>query len=172
MILQQKLTSFAVKTIVTAPFIASIILVASIEPTTANAEIESETAIDGRKISQTEAVPAFVGRTWQNERKLQVKFYKTNNTYSGKIVSLPEGAETKDVKNPDPKLRSRNLIGSIMFQGFTYDPAKKQLTGGVLYIPEMGRMMKPTLTIASDDRIDMKVSMGIMSRTVTLTEVK
>jgi uncharacterized protein (DUF2147 family) len=118
------------------------------------------------------ATPAFVGRVWEGENKnFRVQFYKKNNVYNGKIVWIAPGGETKDVKNPDPKLRSRNLIGTTMLQGFTYDPNKKQLTGGVVYVPEMGRVLKPTLSVVSNDRMEMKVSMGFMSRTVALTAV-
>jgi Uncharacterized protein conserved in bacteria (DUF2147) len=84
--------------------------------------------------------PELVGRTWQAEdNKFRLQFFKENNLYNGKIVWLPPGAETKDVKNPDPKMRSRSLIGSVMLKGFTYDPSKKQLVGGTIYIAQMGR---------------------------------
>lgn len=69
-----------------------------------------------KKVAQ-EASPSFVGRIWEPENsKFRVQFFKKNNTYNGNLVWLPSGAETKDVKNPDPKLRSRNLIGSTMFR--------------------------------------------------------
>jgi hypothetical protein len=124
------------------------------------------------KVAQ-EISPSLVGRTWEAEgSKFRVQFFKKNNVYNGKIVWLPPDAATKDVKNPDPKLRERNLIGSIMFQGFTFDPIKKQLTGGVVYIPEMGRILKPTLTVVGEDRIEMQISMGFMSRTVAMTALK
>jgi hypothetical protein len=140
-------------------------------PIVSNTAVTAQTT-SAPQITQ-EASPSFVGRIWEPDNgKIRVQFFKKNNTYNGKIVWLPSGAETKDVKNPDPKLRSRNLIGSTMFQGFTYDPAKKQLTGGVVYIPDMGRIMKPKLSVVSEDRIEMTISMGIMSRTVALKPVK
>jgi uncharacterized protein (DUF2147 family) len=160
--LNQKLTSLAIATMPVMPVVNAAIVTLVI---TANSST-------GVAIAQT-ASPSFVGKTWEGENKnFRVQFYQKGNTYNGKIVGLAPGAETKDVKNPDPKLRSRNLIGSIMFQGYTYDPAKKQLTGGVVYVPEMGRILKPKLTVVSDDRLEMQVSMGMMSRTVALTAVK
>jgi uncharacterized protein (DUF2147 family) len=120
-----------------------------------------------------QASPSLIERTWQpDNNKFRVQFFKENNIYNGKIVWLPPGAETKDVKNPDPNLRSRNLIGSVMFKGFTYDPDKKQWTGGTLYIPERGGSMKPKLWMEGADRLKVKISMGMMSRTLTLAAIK
>jgi hypothetical protein len=125
-----------------------------------------------QKVAQ-EVSPSFIGRTWEAEGgKFRVQFFKSKNLYNAKIVWLPPDAEKKDVKNPDPKLRERNLIGSTMFQGFTFDPVKKQLTGGVVYIPQMGRILKPTISIVSEDRIEMQISMGLMSRTVAMSALK
>jgi Uncharacterized protein conserved in bacteria (DUF2147) len=119
-----------------------------------------------------QASPSFIERTWQpDNNKFRVQFFKENNTYNGKIVWLPPGAETKDVKNPDPNLRSRNLIGSMMFKGFTYNLSKKQWTGGTVYIAEMGRTMKPKLWLEGD-RLKMQISMGPMRKTFTLTAIK
>jgi uncharacterized protein (DUF2147 family) len=119
-----------------------------------------------------QASPSFIERTWQpDNNKFRVQFFKENNTYNGKIVWLPPGAETKDVKNPDPTLRSRNLIGSVMFKGFTYNPDKKQWTGGTIYVAEMGRTMKPKLWLEGD-RLKMQISMGPMRKTLTLTAIK
>ena len=117
--------------------------------------------------------PSFIGRTWQAEdNRFRVQFFKENNVYNGKLVWLPPGTETKDVKNPDPNLRSRNLIGSVPFQGFTYDPNKKELTGGTVYVPDMGRTVQPKLSVAGEEQLKMQISMGVFSKTMTLTAVK
>lgn len=160
--LNQKLTSLALSTVPVMPFVNAAIATLVV---TANSST-------GVAVAQNVS-PSFIGKTWEGENKnFRVQFYQNKNTYNAKIVWVAPGAETKDVKNPDPNLRSRNLIGSLMFQGFTYDPAKKQLTGGVVYVPEMGRMLKPKLTVVGNDRLEMQVSMGMMSRTVALTAVK
>lgn len=117
--------------------------------------------------------PSFIERTWQAEdNKFRVQFFKENNLYNGKLVWLPPGTETKDVKNPDPNLRSRNLIGSVTFKGFTYDSSKKELTGGTVYIPDMGSTMQPKLSVAGEDQLQMQISMGFISKTMTLKAVK
>jgi Uncharacterized protein conserved in bacteria (DUF2147) len=118
-----------------------------------------------------QASPSAIERTWQaEENKFQVKFFTENHVLKGKIVGLPPGAETKDIKNPDAKLRSRNLIGVVMFDGFTYNPSKKIWAGGAVYIPDLGRTMKPKLWLEGD-RVKMQISMGFMSKTVTMTVI-
>jgi hypothetical protein len=119
-----------------------------------------------------QASPSAIERTWQaEENKFQVKLFQEHHVLKGKIVGLPPGAETKDVKNPDPKLRSRNLIGVVMFNGFTYNPRQKIWAGGTVYIPDLGRTMKPKLWLEGD-RVKMQISMGFMSKTVTLTAME
>lgn len=90
----------------------------------------------------------------------------------GKIVGLPSDAPKQDAKNPDPKLRSRNLMGLAMFNGFTYNSSQKSWTGGTVYIPDMGKTMKPKLWMEGTDIVKMQISMGFMSKTVILTPVK
>ena len=121
----------------------------------------------------TQTSDSFIERTWQAENnKFRVRFFKVNNIYQGKIVWLQPGAETKDVKNLDPNLRSRNLIGLVVFDGFIYNPSQKQWTGGTLYAADFGGNVKPMLSIAGTDRLNVQVQIGIFSKTMTLTAVK
>ncbi len=87
-----------------------------------------------------QASSAAIERTWQvEENKFQVQFSIENNILKGKIVGLPSGVVNKDIKNPDPKLRSRNLIGLVMFNGFTYNPSQKVWNGGTVYNSRYGK---------------------------------
>jgi Uncharacterized protein conserved in bacteria (DUF2147) len=171
--IKQKLTSLVAATMPMMPVVDLAVLSTAITATnSAQSEEVAKKNPSPKKIAQNASL--FVGKIWESEdKKFRVQFYQKNSTYNGKIVWLPEGSETKDVKNPDPKLRSRNLIGALMFQGFAYDPGTKQLTGGVVYVAPMGRILKPkSLKVVSDDRIEMQISMGFMSRTLALTAVK
>lgn len=113
--------------------------------------------------------PSFIERTWEVEdNKMRVQFYKSNNVYNGKIIWLPSGAESRDVKNPNQNLRSRSLIGLVVFKGFTYNPGIQQWTGGSAYIPDLGKTLKPKFSIGGEGKLKMQVSMGVLSKTVTL----
>ena len=148
-----------------SPILSLTILVTSLLNPSLFATLAAQPPV--QQIAQ--AAPSIVDRTWQAEgSKFQVKFFQENNILKGKVVTIAPGSETKDVKNPDSKLRSRNLIGVVMFDGFTYNPSKKIWDGGTAYIPDMGRTMKPKLWLEGD-LVKMQISMGFMSKTVTLT---
>jgi uncharacterized protein (DUF2147 family) len=69
-------------------------------------------------------------------------------------------------------LRSRDLIGVEMFKGFTYNTEKKEWTGGRIYVPDAGRELNARLSITKTNELQVKVSMGIFSKTMTLKPVQ
>ena len=151
-----------------SPVLSLTILVMSLLDPSLSATLAAQPQVP--QIAQ--AAPSIIARTWQAEgSKFQVKFFQENKILKGKIVTIAPGSATKDVKNTDSKLRSRNLIGVVMFDGFTYNPSQKIWNGGTVYIPDMGRTMKPKLWLEGD-RVKMQVSMGFMNKTVTLTAVE
>ena len=151
-----------------SPVLSLTILVISLLGNSLVATVAAQTQVP----QVVQAAPVTIERTWQAEgSKFQVKFFQENNILKGKIVTIAPESETKDIKNSDPKLRSRNLIGVVMFDGFTYNPSKKIWDGGTVYIPEMGRTMKPKLWLEGD-RVKMQISMGFMRKTVTLTAIE
>ena len=109
---------------------------------------------------------------WQAQDKYRIQISQINGVYNGKIVWIAPGVETKDINNPDENLRSRDLIGVEMLKGFRKNPDKKEWTGGTIYAPDFGRKLNARLWITSENQINVKVSMGLMSKTMTLTAVK
>jgi len=81
---------------------------------------------------------------WLNEEKdAKVEIYKTGDKYFGKIVwgkniYEPDGkTERTDIKNPDPKLRSRSLVNLVILTNFKYDDGEWE--GGKIYDPKSGK---------------------------------
>ena len=71
-----------------------------------------------------------------------VEVYKSGDVYNGKIVWLSEpteedGTPAKDTNNPDPKLRSREILGLNMLHGLKKDGSK--YAGGKIYDPGNGK---------------------------------
>src|SRR6476620_2360378 len=69
---------------------------------------------------------------WTNsEKKATFEIYKCGDFLCGKIVSLTAsndpvtGKPKTDTQNPDPKLKSRPLLGLVFMQGFKYDDENK-----------------------------------------------
>jgi uncharacterized protein (DUF2147 family) len=79
---------------------------------------------------------------WINEEKTnKIEIYKVGNAYHGKIVwtSAINGktnSEAKDINNPKPELRNRNIIGMEIITGLKY--ANGKWNDGSIYSPKKG----------------------------------
>ena len=72
-----------------------------------------------------------------------VEVYKSGDAYNGKIVWLEEptdadGTPAKDNNNPDPALRTRELIGLNMLSGLK-KTADNEYSSGKIYDPGNGK---------------------------------
>lgn len=65
--------------------------------------------------------------TWQmTDESAKMEVFKSGNKYKtkllwGKDAVNKDGSSKKDINNPDEKLRNRNLVGSIMIKGLTFE---------------------------------------------------
>lgn len=82
--------------------------------------------------------------TWETDAKdARMEVYKSGHTYYGKLLWGDRIVETdgktskKDSKNPDEKLRSRNIIGIINLTGLKYEGG--EYINGKIYDPPSGK---------------------------------
>ena len=68
------------------------------------------------------------------------------------------GAQT-DVKNPNPALRSRPIVGLAILTGFS-DQGKGKLTGGQIYDPTEGKSYRSELRLKPDGKLEVKGCIG------------
>ena len=83
-----------------------------------------------------------VGKWKLDDGTAIVEVYKQGDVFNGKIVWLEkptedDGTPAKDGNNPDPKLRSRELIGLNMLSGLAKSGAEYK--GGSIYDPGNGK---------------------------------
>lgn len=96
----------------------------------------------GSIFAQSNAGDKILG-TWLNEEKDgKIEIYKNGSKYFGKLVwgknmYEPDGSSRTDIKNPDPKLRSRKLQDLVLLTNFTYDDGEWE--GGKIYDPKSGK---------------------------------
>lgn len=64
---------------------------------------------------------------------------------------LDPKAPVNDINNPDPRLRSTPLVGTIVLRGFA--PANGQWQGGRAYDPKAGRSYRSQLEVMKDGRL-------------------
>jgi uncharacterized protein (DUF2147 family) len=115
------------------------------------------------------AVQAEIEGDWLANGKFKIRFTRSGETYQGKIVWIKPGEETKDVHNANQALRSRDLVGVVMFDGFRYASAGKKYTGGTAYLPPAGKTMTNQELSVVNNQLKFKVRFGILSKTLTLT---
>ena len=104
---------------------------------------------------------------WTNENNTsRIEFYQSGNSYSAKLVWLQESNDKKgnpklDKNNPDEKLRSRKVVGSIIIWGLNFQSNK--WTAGTIYNPEKGVMADCVITMPDANTLKMKASKGVFS---------
>jgi uncharacterized protein (DUF2147 family) len=84
------------------------------------------------------------GIWWNDEKTSKIKVEKKDGKFIGTIVyTIPEryvdGKPPIDDKNPDPKLRSRSVVGLQILSGFEYNTGKKEWANGKIYDPKSGK---------------------------------
>ncbi len=103
--------------------------------------------------------------TWSTpKQESTIQIVKCGDAYCGSIQSMKTPAN--DEHNSDPTLRSRPLVGAQIMTGFQY-AGSNTWNGGALYAPRSGKNISPDLVLTTPDSLDIKVKMGLMSKTVT-----
>lgn len=86
----------------------------------------------------------------------------SNGTYKAQIFWVSNatdpktGAKLLDVKNPDKSLRNLPCDKVVLFDGLTYDSAKKNWSGTKIYDPQRGIRANVTCVFLSDGRLSLK----------------
>jgi len=109
-------------------------------------------AMFGNVYAQTES--AILG-AWESDKKdVRIEIFKHGDKYYGKYLWGKEIVESdgvtskKDVKNPDEKLRSRNLIGITSLTGLKWEG--KEYIDGKIYNAPSGDTYKCKIWIKND----------------------
>ena len=76
-----------------------------------------------------------IGLYWSPKKDAKIEIYKKGNMYFGK--SIWSSTERKDLKNPNPSLRERDLLGTELFTNFIYKDGTYE--DGKIYDPESGK---------------------------------
>lgn len=115
-----------------------------------------------------------VGGRWFTEGKQSVvEIGQCGATLCGKVVRVlqpgPGGKPALDVNNPDPKLRTRPILGITILSGFV--DSGSEWTGKI-YDPRAGKTYKSTLAKQPDGNLKVKGCMGPFCRSVIFTPAR
>jgi uncharacterized protein (DUF2147 family) len=110
---------------------------------------------------------------WINEKKdAKFQIFKKDNKYFGKII-WGTGDQKKDTKNPDAKLRDREVIGLVILNNFVFD-GDDTWEDGTIYDPREGKTYSCKITQKGKDKINVRGFVGIsmFGRTEVWTKIK
>lgn len=117
------------------------------------------------------AVPASaaapVAGTWRTaDKDALVRVGDCGDSVCGRVarflVSPPQGADQRDVNNPDPRLRNRKLLGLPVLNGFRRDG---DLWRGEIYDPKTGKSYRSVMRRLDADRLEVKGCIGPFCKT-------
>lgn len=127
--------------------------------------------------------PDAVLGTWnESDGDAQFEIYRCGSLYCGKIVSLRDpdypandpmaGKPKIDRNNPDPKLRTRPLLGMPFMLGFRYEGSNSWK--GLIYNPEDGQNYRCRLAMAGWNHLKVRGYLGIvlLGKTVVWTRAR
>src|SRR6185369_3740411 len=111
--------------------------------------------------------------TWNNDDgRAKIEIFDCHGHYCGKIIWLKEpnyppddklgmgGKPRVDRENPDPVMRTRQLLGLQIMEGFTFR-SNATWEAGHIYDPESGKTYQGKITLVSPHRMQLKGYVGI-----------
>jgi len=121
--------------------------------------------------SQAVMKDAVLGEWLAESKDGKVLIYKQGEKYFGKI-SWGRDGDRKDVNNPDDKLKTQPVIGSVILRGFDF--TGKIWENGTIYDPSNGKTYSCTIKIKKPNELEIRgyVGISLLGRTTTWTRVK
>ena len=118
--------------------------------------------------------PDTIVGTWMvGEKDAKIEIFKCGNKYCGKIIWT--STKRVDEHNPDAKMRSRDVVGVQLLNGFAYDAKANEWSGGTLYNTRDGKTYSGYMMMNKNGTLFLKgYVMGIrwLGKSDTWTSVK
>ena len=103
---------------------------------------------------------------------IDIKIYKVEDSYNGKIIALNEYPETKDKKNPNKSKRNDLLLGKVIITNLKFDTDEKKWNKGKMYGPDKGINVNLEITASNKDKITIVVSKFVFWKTMKWKRIK
>jgi uncharacterized protein (DUF2147 family) len=119
---------------------------------------------------------SILGVWYNTEKTAQVEILKKGSEFIGKIVWLkdpnPGGKPAVDKDNPNPKLKSRPLMGLNLLEGLKFSSGMWE--DGTIYDPKSGKTYSCQVKLKSSDVLEVKgyIGFSLIGRTVEWTKAK
>lgn len=108
---------------------------------------------------------AILGDWYNQEKDAIINIYEEGGKYHGKITWMlnpidENGKPKTDPLNPDESLRSRARMGMIIMYNFVFEGDNKWDDGNI-YDPKSGNEYSGTMTLISENNLDLRGYVGI-----------
>ncbi len=109
---------------------------------------------------------AITGEWISPKRDIKIRISRSpQGTYHGVIIWLKQGSKhqqaSQDIKNPNPTLRKRQLVGIKILDGFNYNPKAMRWDSGKIYHPKYGKFFKGRLSLMGQDMLEIRGYWGV-----------
>ncbi len=107
-----------------------------------------------------------VGKYWSPDKDAHIDIYKKADQYFGKISWAKN--QRKDDKNPDVKLRNRDIVGMEFLIAFKFD-GKDTWEKGFIYDSRSGKTYKCTMWLDKNKHLNVHgyVGISLLGKTAT-----
>lgn len=114
---------------------------------------------------------AIVGEWLSENKEGKVQVYRQGDKFFGKITWGKDGSR-KDVKNPDDKLKSQNIVGSVILKGFDF--TGKSWENGTIYDPNNGKTYSSIMKMSDNNTLTIRgfVGISLLGRSTVWTRAK
>ena len=99
------------------------------------------------------------GRWITEDKSGVIEITQVEGVFQGKVVGGEKRGDGLDNKNPDPALRSRELMGLVVLKNLKKDG--DEFTGGEVYDPNTGNTYKAKARLQEDGTLKMRGFIGI-----------
>jgi len=98
---------------------------------------------------------------WMSPKKdSRILIYQKQGKFEGKIT-WGQGGSALDVNNPDPTLRTREVIGLAILRNFVYDGDDKSWIDGTIYDPREGKTYSCRMSMKDNSTLVIRGYVGI-----------
>jgi uncharacterized protein (DUF2147 family) len=102
------------------------------------------------------------GRWLNGDKTGELEIIKKEQTFEAKIVGGTQRGDGLDSKNPDPKLKSREILGLTIMTGLKQDPEDKNFFEGArIYDPDSGNTYQCKMTLKNPNELVLRGFIGI-----------
>ena len=108
--------------------------------------------------TQSVTKDAVLGEWIPESKDGKISIYKQGEKYFGK-VSGGKNSDRKDIHNPDEKLRTQPIIGSVILKDFEF--TGKSWENGTIYDPNNGKKYSCNIKMKKSNELEIRGFVGI-----------